>query len=428
MVTIQAVGIIAEYNPFHNGHCYHAAQAKKHSGCEYCIAVMSGQFTQRGEPAAFDKWTRAEMAVAGGVDLVIELPVVFAVRSAQYFAAGGVRLLASLGVVTHLAFGSENPDQKLLQQAADWADTEIGPILREKMSSGVTYAAAFADCLAASGASTSILSQPNNILAIEYLRAIKQYAETLAPVIIPRRSSHYHDINVTSPYASATAVREALIQKKQSDLLLSLPPASLSIINQRIADGCGPISFESLALPILYKLRTSSLECLADLPDVGEGLHHKLASAALKASTVKELLNYVKSKRYPMTRLQRTLIHALLSLSKQQIAAFDIAGPQYIRVLSFNRKGRLLLQKISEQPSIPVITKTTQFLSSKQRYRLNELSLLQQMLTVDTIATDIYALASPNDYLRQGANDFLQSPVYVSHQQPAIDESGATPL
>ena len=414
MVTIRTVGIIAEYNPFHNGHYWHVEQAKKCSGCDYAVAVMSGHFTQRGEPAAFDKWTRAQMAVAGGIDLVLELPVAFSVRSAQYFAAGGVRLLEGLGIVEYLAFGSENPDLDLLQRSADWHDDvdDPGSLLRSRLNSGITYAAAMAGCMANSGAPVEIISQPNNILAIEYLRAIKLYATSLKPVLIQRRHSHYHDREITSSFASATAIRQAL-GKNLEAVRMAVPFASFEIITKQINNKRGPVYYDDFSVPILYKLRTSPTASLAKLPDVAEGLHNKLSTSALKAKSVEELLTFVKSKRYTRTRLQRTLIHTLLGLEKTQIKEFDVNGPLYARVLAFNSKGRELLKAILAHGSIPVVTKLAHYLNSKQRDQFNNLTLLQQMLVFDTLATDIYALAAPDAMWRQGAEDFRHSPLFL---------------
>lgn len=417
MFRIKAVGIIAEYNPFHNGHAWHVQQAKQHSGCDYSIAVMSGQFTQRGEPAAFDKWTRASMAVLGGVDLVLELPVVFAVRSAQYFATAGVQLLHSLGVVSHIAFGAENADRSLLEQAAIANDAELGTALRAKLTSGISYAAALADCISHAGISGGVLAQPNNILAIEYLRAIKRYAQSLVPVVIARRQSHYHDKTVTSPFASASAVRRALLSEDTDSLHLSVPQSSLTLIQHQMNIGQGPIVYEAFAALILFTLRTARLAELAELPDIGEGLHHKLVAEALRATTVKDLLTRIKSKRYSHTRLQRTLIHTLLGLSKQQVGLFDQCGPQYARVLAFNAKGRDLLKAMAACSQIPIITKTTHFLNSKQRSQ-QQLTLLEQMLSADTLSSDIYSLGAPQPSQRRGANDFHQSPRYLEHPIP----------
>lgn len=415
--NINAVGIIAEYNPFHNGHRWHALEAKLRTGCPYSVAVMSGHFTQRGEPAAFDKWTRASMAVASGVDLVLELPTVFTVRSAQYFATAGVRLLHSIGIVSHIAFGAETPDQILLQQAADYYSSEEFRIrIRERLDKGMTYAAAIADCLTASGTSLAVLSQPNNILGVEYLRAIKCFAPELNPLLIPRMQSQYHDTEITAPFASATAVRNALQSERHSELLEALPEASMSFITQQMQEGRGPVTYESLELPLLYKMRTASLDEIAELPDVSEGLQHKMSAAALQAKTVEEWLFLVKSKRYTRTRLQRALIHSLLGITRRQARLFDECGPLYARVLAFNTQGRILLKAMADQSSIPVITKTAHFLNSKQRGMIQTLTPLQEMLALDTWASDIYALGFSNIRYRAGGADFRHSPIY--HDQP----------
>lgn len=410
--TIKAVGIIAEYNPFHNGHRWHAVQAKARSGCLYSVAVVSGQFTQRGEPAAFDKWKRAAMAVKGGIDLVIELPAGFAVRSAQYFATGGVRLLNSLGVITHLAFGAENAATDALLQAADTHDDTMGPLIRDRMSQGMTYAAALAECLSSSDKHYEILSQPNNILAVEYLRAIRRFAPSLTPVIIPRMHSHYHDTDVVSPFASATAVRRALTEKNNEAIAKALPSASIDDICSLMDQGYGPVQYESLEQLILYKLRSSTLEQLAGLPDIAEGLHHKMASAALAATTLEQWLTHVKSKRYTRTRLQRALIHLILGMTKDTTNSFDESGPLYARVLAFNAAGRKILKQAQIQTSIPIITKMSHYLTTKQRSSDN-LTPLQTMLSIDSFASDFYSLGIPNSRWRSGAADFRQSPVYI---------------
>jgi predicted nucleotidyltransferase len=259
-----------------------------------------------------------------------------------------------------------------------------------------------------------VLSQPNTILAIEYLRAIKRFAPSLTPVIIPRKHSNYHDTEITSSFASASAVRRALLNGDNDSLRFAVPPSSLSLIKQRITEGCGPVIYESFATAILYKLRTAQLADLAELPDIAEGLHHKLAAEALRATTVEDLLSRVKSKRYTRTRLQRTLIHALLGLSKQQIALFDECGPLYARVLAFNANGRYLLKQMSECSSVPIITKTAHFLNTKQRNNQQELTTLGQMLAIDTLASDIYSLGAPGIKQRLGADDFHRSPAYIN--------------
>ena len=414
------VGMIVEYNPFHNGHLRHLTEAKRIAGAEFAIAVMSGNFLQRGEPAMTDKWSRAAMAVAAGVDLVIELPTVFAVRSAQYFATGGIQLLSRLGVVSHICFGAESADLSALTAAAKaLASGAAGSTLRQKMKTGRTYAASLALTLAeTAGIEPGLVHSPNNILAIEYLRAILTFAPQLVPLVIQRSAANYHDTAITSAIASATAIRAAIAQNGALPpggmAWQALPAANAAQINDLIATGRAPVTLDAFSNIVLARLRTMQLSELSALPDVTEGLHNKISESALKAATMAELLSLIKSKRYPLTRLQRIIIQALLGTTKTKLAAFDQAGPLYARVLAFNRQGRLLLRAIDNAGTIPAITKTACFLSSKQR-QTSELSPLQDMLAYDIKATDLYVLGYPNCQARAGGQDYQTSPHYLAN-------------
>ncbi len=412
---MQAVGIIAEYNPFHNGHKWHTETAREASGCPFVIAVMSGNFVQRGEPAIFDKWQRAEMAINSGVDLVVELPVVYAVRSAQYFATGGIRLLNSLGIVNHVCFGTEHDNLQILSDIAQAAECQqIKQKLHENLKTGSTYAAALGQALQQQcDIGNDLISAPNNILAIEYLRAIMTYASGLIPLPVKRQHTSYHNTEITAPFASATAIRQALLTKMQVDdeLEAVIPPTSKNIIAETLRTMRGPVNLNSFSNIILAKLRTANSEYLAGLPDVSEGLHHRIGDYAIKTSNIDELLNMCKSKRYTRTRLQRIIIHALLGITKSQLAKFDESGPLYARVLAFNQRGRQILKHISHNAAVPVITKTTHFLTSKQRMG-KDLSPLQNMLAYDTLASDIYVLGLPTSDWSSGGWDFRCSPIY----------------
>lgn len=417
---LNAVGMIVEYNPFHNGHLYHLTAAKKISGAPFAIAVMSGNFLQRGEPAITDKWSRAIMAVKVGVDLVIELPAVFAVRSAQYFATGGIRLLKRLGIVSHVCFGAETTDKALLTLAAGaLTQDKVIHCLRQEMKSGKTYAASLAAVLAATaGVDERLLQSPNNLLAIEYLRAITSYAPRLAPVIIKRLGADYHDKSITASLASATAIRAAIVQNGAlvagNPAHLAVPPVCAEELNALLTAGKAPITLEAFSPIVLARLRTMSLAEIAALPDVTEGLHNKINNAALQAATMEELLMYIKSKRYTLTRLQRILIHALLGTTKDKLTRFDQSGPLYARVLAFNNNGRKLLQEMEKHAEIPVITKMSHYLTTKQQTQ-SVLSPLQTMLACDVAATDLYVLGFPNRSCRSGSQDFRISPQYIQN-------------
>lgn len=416
---MQAVGIIAEYNPFHNGHKLHIDRARQITGCRYVIAVMSGHFVQRGEPAIFDKWKRAEMAVSGGADLVLELPVVFAVRSAQFFAQGGVRLLHSLGVVSHICFGCEHDDIKALKNIADISET---PQTLEKLhyylANGCTYAAALGKALqSGTDYSPETIASPNNILAIEYLRALHKFAPAIEPVSIRRRFANYHDQDIETAYASATAIRKDLLQRAlYGKASQAMPLPVTAIINRLISEKRGPVTFNAFSSIILALLRALSLEKISSLPDVGEGLQHRIRECALKASNVDEFFQLLKSKRYTLTRLQRIITHALLGTNREMIHQADALGPPYARVLAFNDNGRKILRDLRKTSSIPVINKTTDYLNSKERDN-RHLPLLQACLAADTLASDVYVLGMPNPRFHRGGWDFCQHPAYIASTQ-----------
>jgi predicted nucleotidyltransferase len=411
---MKIVGFVVEYNPFHNGHLWHLRQAKELSGCSYAIGVMSGNFVQRGEPAVCDKWKRAEMAVRSGVDLIIELPVAFVLRSAQYFAGGAVRLLHSLGIVTHMGFGAECPDLPLLEQVAAIMDSPLAQQeLQAALKRGDTYAKAMGKALQlAPDISREAIASPNNILAFEYLRAIGKFAPELIPIVISRRQSNYHDTEVDSPFASATALRKALLENDLSGFKMAAPAATYEIVRQILEDSLGPVRLESFSDIILAKLRMSHLTELSHLPGVSEGLDYKLRQCSLLATNMEELLAMLKSKRYTHVRLQRLLLCVLLGISENMLQAFEEAGPLYARVLGFNDNGRRLLKHMAKQAKLPLITKTTRYLNSSAR-TAGELTLLQQMLALDTLATDLYALGVPGRNGKSGGADFNRSPVYI---------------
>ncbi len=413
---MQAVGMIVEYNPFHNGHQWHINAAKKESGCPFAIGVMSGNFMQRGEPALFDKWKRAEMAVRSGLDLVIELPTVFAVRSAQYFATGGIRLLEALGIVSHVCFGAEHADLTILKKMVTAMEqSQIINDMYINLKSGNTYAAALGKSLEEHvHISAEVIASSNNILAAQYLRAIEKFAPHLIALPVSRQQSRYNDTVISTPFASATAIRHALLNNQTitNEIRSSIPETTFEILHSIIAQQRGPVTFSSLSAIILAQLRISSLEKIEQLPGVSEGLHYKIRDSALLAANIAELFSLLKSRRYPYTRLQRIIAHSLLGTNKTQVMQFDEYGPLYARVLAFNQNGRLLLKEIQKHSKIPLITKTTHFLNSKQRGS-QTLTPLQNMLAIDTVASDVYSLGMPASSWNKGAWDFRYPAFYL---------------
>lgn len=410
-----AFGVIAEYNPFHNGHLYLLRQARRESGLDACVCVMSGHFTQRGEITALDKWSRAAAAAACGADLVLELPAVFAVRSAQPFATGAVRLLASLGVVEALAFGAETADAALLGSVAAALDAdETACRLRQQLRAGLSYAAALTEAVrAAVPVSAETLAAPNNILGIEYLRALKKYASGIHPLPIRRTGAAHHDAALAGPIASATAIRRALqsAAPDRAALAAALPPPSFEALAPLLAAPEMRCDQRRLDRTLLALLRTADAAALANNPEISEGLERKFLAAALASATVEELLFKVKSRRYPLTRLRRILVHLLLGTTRGQLQAFDRSGPLYARVLAFNDRGRALLRTIKKTSALPPLLRAAELLDTGSRSGARALSPAARMLAADTYATDLRALCF--DPVQPGALDFTTSPTYV---------------
>lgn len=421
MSDLNIVGLVVEYNPFHNGHLYHLQRSKAECGAEFAVCAMSGNFLQRGEPAVVDKWTRAAMAITGGADVVLELPVAFAAHSAEYFAAGAVGLLSAAGIVTHLSFGSESGDLTALQSLSRLLAEEPEPLatqIRKEMAAGVSYPAARAKAIARYLRDTApiagltpekaceILARPNNILSVEYLKALHATASPLRPVTVTRVKADYHNPHFgPDNIASATAIRRTLLEKDgTAEAAMTaaapfIPPAAREILAKAFRRGRAPISWESLAPVLLAILRRADAATLATVAGIGEGLENRLLAAARQAATIQEFLTAVKTKRYPWTRLQRILVHILLNYTADDAAAFRAAGPQYLRVLAFSPRGRMLLRRMREEATIPVLHRPA-------RYFGTGTNVGERMLRLDILATDLYTLALPDPAARRGNLDF----------------------
>ncbi|HWQ05900.1 MAG TPA: nucleotidyltransferase family protein, partial [Feifaniaceae bacterium] len=299
---MRVVGIIAEYNPLHNGHIYHLERARALSGADYCVVVMSGNFVQRGEAACTDKYTRAAWALKGGADVVLELPSVYAVAPAERFAAGGVRTLAGTGVVTDLAFGCEAPDLRTLYQISDIIVSEppaLQEAIKRHLALGKAYPRARFDALreyGVPGAMLDAIAQPNNILAVEYLNAIRTYSAKIEPLPITRIGTGYHSEEIAGEFASATAIRKAIIEGRNE--ILSTMPSFVG--GPLLYDEQFIIPQEAVGSLMLYALRRMSVQELSELPDVGEGFENVIFKAARSVRTMEAFLEAVKSKRYTL--------------------------------------------------------------------------------------------------------------------------------
>ena len=391
----KVLGIVCEYNPFHNGHLYHIIQSKKVTGADYTIAIMTGNFTQRGDVSIVDKWSKAEMALLGGVDLVIELPVLYAVSSAENFAEGAVKILNSLKIVDNISFGSETRDINLLDRIAEVLcnePKEYKTLLSHELSKGISYPKARENALMMYlndvRRFANVMSSPNNILGIEYLKALRKSKSNMLPVCIPRVGAGHNDTTYSKNIANATTVRNFVATNKYDtlDFKRLVPLSTYSILTDNIRKGHIITGLTNYEKEILYAFRRMSIEEIANLPDVSEGLEYKLKNTANSCNSLIEFFNIVHSKRYTKTRISRILVYGLLGITKKDMQLSKSTIP-YVRVLGFNRNGQELLSMISKaNPKLPLITSVKKFEES------NKNKNLQAMLSKDIWATDVYTL------------------------------------
>lgn len=394
----KVLGIIAEYNPFHNGHLYHLAESKKAVNADYTVAIMSGNFVQRGDTSLVNKWAKAEMAIKNGIDLVIELPVIYSISSAENFARGSVKLLNSLKIVDYLSFGSELCDVTVLNEFAKvlYAEPkEYVSILNHELGKGFSYPKARENALLIYlndiRKYANILSSPNNILAIEYLKALKEENSPIIPLSIRRNKVDYNDTKIVDGFASATAIRKIALTNDVWSLRKAMPKSSFDIMYEELRSGKTVSSLSKFEHEIIYNLRRMSLSEIADLPDVTEGLENSIKAAANSCNTIDELISIVKSKRYTVTRLKRILVYCLLGITKKDMQNSKKVNP-YIRVLGFNEKGKELLSGIAHaNPKLDIFTSPRKFLDQSNN------KILKSMLEKDIFATDVYTLGYDYD-------------------------------
>lgn len=385
------LGIVSEYNPFHNGHLHHLNYSKKITNSSFTIAVMSGNFTQRGDTALVDKWTRAEMALKAGVDLVIELPTLYAISSAENFADGAVKILNSLGVVDYISFGSEIGEIAPLNEIASILykePKEFSNLISRQLKSGLSYPKArelaISMYFGSSRKFTEILENPNNILGIEYIKALKKHRSPIQPITIKRDYSNYNSKSVKSGVASATAIRTMIEQNKNIHYVV--PYETYELMEQKQENNEIIKNLSAFEKQIIYTLRKMTVQEIASLPDVSEGLEFRIKEAANISTNLETLLYNIKTKRYAETRIRRILIYALLGIKQKDINMSRRVTP-YIRVLGFNKHGKRIISAIAtNNPRIKIIISLKKFMES------NLDPMLKNMISKDILATNIYTL------------------------------------
>ncbi|MNU66711.1 hypothetical protein D3C71_560320 [compost metagenome] len=406
------VGVIVEYNPLHHGHVYHFTRAKQQTGAEAAIAVMSGSFLQRGEPAIVSKWARAEMALSMGADVVFELPAAYAVQPAEWFAYGAVSLLNATGLVTHLVFGSEEGNTDKLHELASLLAEESSDMkcaVAEELASGASYPAAYAAAAertlargAAEGA-RGLLMQPNNSLGLHYMIALRRLGSAIKPLTIRREAAGYHDAQPgEGSIASATAIRRLILAKGLPEASPYMPGYAAEILARELREGRGPVTWESLRPQLLHQLLTSPTEQLSQICEMTEGLEYRIKKLLpnLAEPTVTNLLQALKTKRYTHTKLQRLLVHVLLGHNKLSFTRENLAeGPGYLRVLGFTDKGRELLKRMKKTASLPILTRPS--------------DLSHPQLELDLKASAVYASSFPTLDTNQIFRDYRQPPIQL---------------
>ncbi len=363
---MNTVGIIAEYNPFHNGHLFQLEQARKLTGAVYVVAAMSGDFMQRGTPAVYDKYMRAHSALLSGADLVIELPVFGSLSSAADFADCGVSLLAKTGVVDHLCFGSECGDLPLLMHMEQRMSHETAGISREiraAMKQGFTWAQARAAAFRAADAAEGDVGSgggpvpelPNDILAVEYLRSLKKYRSSMTPCTIKRCDAGYHSPERKGAFASATAVRRA-IEEENEEFLRQVLPESFFVCRSLYHPL--PVASDDFSMILGDRLLTSGPDRIQKTASMPEDLARKLYRNRLHFGTVSETVGRSKDRQYAYTRVSRCIMNLILGITKEDTARFKaMDSAPWIRILGFRKSAAPLLSQMKKKASAPLISK-----------------------------------------------------------------------
>lgn len=423
---MKTVGLITEYNPFHNGHLYHLQQAKKRTGADYAVVVMSGDFVQRGEPALMDKYARTRMALLGGADLIIELPAVYSTGSAEYFAAGAVSILDRLGIVDTLCFGCETSNLNVLGTVAALLAEEPEEFvlpLKEALKEGLSYpkARSLALCKALRSMGQpeefitlcrEALNTPNNILGIEYLKALIRLDSPILPVPIKRVVSGYHDeqLSAHSGISSATAIRGLLREGKKMAAAASLPGHVPAFVYDWMKDAFGrafPIYPDAVSLPLHCRLLTESFETLLSYQDMSEDLAAKIEKQLEGYESFSSFISALNTRDMTGTRLSRTLLHVLLGIRKDDVTAFMANGiTGYARILGFRKTAAPLLTEMKEITSIPLITRP----ASADRILS---PLFNQMLKLDISASHIYGALMTDQYQTKPPTEYRRPLIII---------------
>ena len=382
------IGIIAEYNPFHNGHLYQIQKAKELTGADTVIAVMSGNFTQRGDTSLINKFEKTKIALQNEVDMVIELPTIYSISSAENFALGGIKILNEIGNIDYLVFGIEEDNLQELQAIADVLvneNDEFKRTIKEELDKGNSYPKAREIALKKVLSSENvedIMKKPNNILAIEYLKALKITNSRIKPFAIKRKNSMHYDKNINKNYASGTYIRKLFIENNFDEISKVVPKYTYERLLELKSHGTYVTSINDFSDIVIYKIRMMTKEEISQIADVNEGLENSIKLASTTCKTIDEIIDKVSTKRYPKTRISRILTYILLDITKSDMEQSKKNDP-YIRVLGINKQCEEILSTIND----------SKLITSLKKFEENNGE--NELLNIDKKATEIYTIKYP---------------------------------
>ena len=404
---MKTTGLVTEYNPFHNGHKYHIEKARETTGADCVIAVMSGDFVQRGSCAVTDKYTRTAMALAEGASLVLELPVCFATGSAEFFARGAVRILSQTGVAESICFGCEHADIRLFHTfCAVLAEepAEFRRILKSKLASGLPFPAArhqaLSACLPELEADT-FLQSPNNILGLEYVKALYQEHAAITPFPIQRIGNGYHDESLSGIYSSATAIRQGIHKKQISPSALKNIPAQAAAILEQQLTRRGSLDADSFSPLLKYALLSENAASLCRYQDMTKALANRIMNRLNDFIDITSFTSLLKTRELTYSRISRALLHVMLGLTDEDLARALRPENSYLRILGFRKDAGCLLKELKQKSTVPIITKpadaasllgTSAFKTFEQDIRAAHI--------YETIMTDTYHTPFQHEYTR----------------------------
>ncbi|KAF2957568.1 hypothetical protein AS159_07860 [Thermotoga sp. Ku-13t] len=428
---MRVLGIIVEYNPFHNGHLYHLTVARELVKPDYVVAVMSGSFCQRGEPAIIDKFARTEIALLNGVDLVLELPFVYAVQDAGGFARGAVWSLHNTNVVTDIVFGSESADLSFLQKIAEVMVKQPDPfpaLMREELKKGHSFPNARKYALMRYFDLTKEMDpkevlkieKSNDILGVEYIRSLMILDSHIKPHVIKRVGAEDRDERFQGKFSSATAIRKCISNGDWEKVAKALPVSSLRVVSRELSEGRGPVLLQHMETLILSKLRLVDRVQLQRLHGFDEGLDKRFIDYASKATSLEDFFARVKSRRFTLSKIRRLCLYALFDVTSDFVEKSNTFGPQYLRVLGFSTKGRELLSKMKRVSRVPIISLCSLYrkvldesMKKPERFQIDP-ELFEQQLLYDIRATSIHSLLFPKQSERIGDKDFKVPPIMIA--------------